>query len=252
MKLSISKAVFAAGSLFFTGSLARAETAQPDLVTAPVEKAFVPMGFDGNDNVEVIVHGHFANTCYKVGPAKASVDYATSTVTVDATAYVYAGLMCAQVLVPFTESVSLGTVRPGTYRVVVKDRPTAETTDLVVVEATTDSPDDFLYAPVEEAGLRVRADGQQLVRIEGSYPYTFVGCMVVKELRIIRTPGNVVVVQPIAELLTGGPACDEQHGAKNFVIETPVREALEPGEYLMHVRALSGRSVNRVVALDAR
>ena len=234
------------------GGAARSEVGEPVLVTAPVDRAYVPMGFDNNDNVEVIVHGVFANTCYKVGPAKASVDYATSTIAVEATAYVYPGLNCATVMVPFTESVSVGMVRPGTYRVLVQDRPQTQSTELVIARATTESADDFLYAPVDLASLDTHTNGANVIRIEGSYPFTFVGCMTVKEVRIQRTPGNVLVVQPIAELLTGGSVCDAQRGSKSFKIETPVQGSLESGDYLIHVRALSGRSVNRFATLDPR
>lgn len=249
------KVSFCAAALLTAASLshgtARAASGEPELVTAPVERTYVPAGFDGNDNVEVIVHGHFANTCYKVGPATGTVDYATSTVTVEATAYAYTSPDCATMMVPFTESVSIGMMRPGTYRVVVKDRPTAEATELVIAGATTESADDYLYAPVEVASLQTPAGGGNVVRIEGRYPYTFVGCMTIKEVRVLRTPGNVLVVMPIAELLTGGPACDAQGGNKDFSIEAPVQNPLEDGEYLIHVRALSGRSVNRVVTLGA-
>lgn len=242
-------AAAAAGSLFLAGSVSWAEDAQPELVTSPVVRVFVPQGFDGNDNVEVTVHGEFPNTCYKTGPVSASVDYATQTVTVEATAYLYSSLMCAQMIVPFTESVSLGTVRPGTYRVIVKDRPAAETTDLVVGRPTTDSPDDYLYAPVDAASIVTGADGSQSVVITGHYPYTFVGCMVVGSVRVQQTPGNVVVVQPIAKL-TDGDACLPQAHTKLFVISTPLTSALSVGDHLVHVRVLSGRSLNQLVVIE--
>ena len=33
------------------------------LVQAPIDKVFVPLGFDDNDKVELIIHGQFPNTC---------------------------------------------------------------------------------------------------------------------------------------------------------------------------------------------
>ncbi len=36
----------------------------PKLVVAPVDNVFVPAGFDDNDNVEVVLQGYFANSCY--------------------------------------------------------------------------------------------------------------------------------------------------------------------------------------------
>ena len=237
------------GAFWLMGVPALAQ-ASPDLVTAPTEKVFVPVGFDSNDNVEVIVHGHFPNTCYKIGPATATIDYGTNTVFVEASAFVYsAAVQCAQMLIPFTESVNLGPVRPGTYRVVVKDRDTAETTELIVGEATTESADDFLYAPVDQASVSTLADGSRTLTLEGRYPYMFVGCMVMDEVRIKKTPGNVLVVQPITKLVDGSE-CKPQNATKAFTITTPISATLTNGEYLVHVRVLSGKSVNQLATLE--
>lgn len=223
--------------------------AGPELVTAPVDKVFVPLGFDDNDNVEVVVHGNFPNTCYKIGPSKASVDVASRTITVDAKAYHYGEALCAQVIVPFTESIPLGIVPPGEYRVIVDNRPTAETNPLVVSIATSSDPDEYLYAPVHNAALADANNGYNVV-VQGEYPFTFVGCMVMKEIRTRMTPGNVLVVLPIAELLPDGPRCDEQaRTGKKFNITVPVTEPLGRAEYLIHVRSLGGSSVNRFVDL---
>ena len=46
----------------------------PAKAPAPVQKVFVPQGFDDNDNVEVILHGHFPNSCMKSGPVDVSVN----------------------------------------------------------------------------------------------------------------------------------------------------------------------------------
>ena len=106
----------------YAGGAAPAYADGPVLITSPVEKVFVPLGFDDNDNTEVVIYGHFTSTCFKTGPAKATVDYDTMTVTVDAQAYRYTG-GCAQVMVPFTQSVKFGQVRAGSYTVVVTNRP---------------------------------------------------------------------------------------------------------------------------------
>ena len=69
---------------FLTSSGLANDGQEPALVGAPVEKVFVPLGFDDNDNVEVVVHGHFQSTCFKVGPSTATVDAAAKTVTINA------------------------------------------------------------------------------------------------------------------------------------------------------------------------
>ena len=217
----------------------------PRLVKAPVDKVFVPFGFDDNDNVELVVHGHFASTCYKTGPATAKVDEAAKVITVDAQAYLYSGV-CAQALIPFTQSIKLGVVKQGDYKVVVPDSPQAQPAVLSIVAATTTDADESYYAPVEGVALNATRNG---VRVEGEWPYTFVGCMVMKEIRADVTPGNVVVVRPIAEF-TDGPACDSQRLSHHFSVEAPLAARLTSGDYLLHARALNGNALNRFTLVD--
>src|SRR5690606_17044612 len=115
--LSTHASVLALAAALASPAAAAGDAPQPALVPAPVEAFFVPLGYDDNDNVEVVVHGRFPNTCYKVGPANATVDVAARTVEVEATAFHYQAAGCALVLVPFTQTVALGLLPEGTYTV---------------------------------------------------------------------------------------------------------------------------------------
>jgi hypothetical protein len=227
---------------------ASAQADGPDLVTAPVDQVFSPFGFDDNDNAEVVLHGTFPNTCYKTGPVEGRVDTAAGVIFVRAQAYRYRG-GCAQVLVPFTQSVKLGTVPAGTYRVVVEDRPGSTTTPLTVAQARTPGADDYLYAPVAQVALDKRDDGTYAVRLEGEWPFMFIGCMVMREVRAYLSPGNALVVMPIAELVDDGEQCAPQAETHRFVFTQAVGE-LAASEYLVHVRVLDGNSLNRFVDLS--
>ncbi len=233
-------------NLVLITSSAEADSGQdPSLVAAPVEKVFVPLGFDNNDNVEVVIHGHFPNTCFKIGPSTATVDAAAKTVTISAQAYQYSSLLCAQVLVPFIADISLGLMKEGEYTVTVVGFPDLVIAPLIVGVSTTSNPDDFLYAPAEQATLEKNAQGFDIVKIEGVYPYMFVGCMNIKEIKVSEAPGQVIVVQPIAEIL------DDQFcsplSSKKFSLEKVIGFPLTSSEYLIHVRTLSGSSVNRFI-----
>jgi hypothetical protein len=235
-------------SLLFLSTNSFADSSQdPTLVSAPVEKVFIPLGFDTNDNVEVVVHGHFPSTCYKVGPSTATVDAVAKTVTIQSQAYEYPGLVCAQVRVPFVADISLGLVKEGEYRVQVTGFPDLVTDPLVIGAATTANPDDYLYAPVEQSSIEKNSAGEDFLKIEGMYPYMFVGCMNIKEVRVRMAPGQVIVVQPIAEILEDR-FCSPL-ASKKFSIQTPIDFPLTFSEYLIHVRTLSGTSVNRFIEL---
>jgi hypothetical protein len=217
----------------------------PVLVTAPVSKVFVPLGFDDNDDVEVVVHGHFPNTCYKTGPAKATVNEEAKTVTIQVQAFFYQQGICAQLMVPFTQPVKIGPMTAGNYQVSVIDSPQVEST-LIVARAVSPNPDDHLYAPVQSVSLALNDSGQKVLTLEGDFPYMFIGCMVMDQVNVVSTPGEVLVVQPIARL-TDGQECEAQADNKAFVHKQIVAEPLAEPEYLLHVRTLNGMSVNRLV-----
>lgn len=222
--------------------------ASPILVKAPVEKIFVPLGFDTNDNIEIFYHGHFPNSCYKVGPAKAVVDEAKKTISVQASAYYYAGSFCAQMLVPFDGSIKMGIMPQGEYSVVVDGDAQVTEAALQIKVANTQNPDDYLYAPVDSVRLVANQteESDVKIKVEGSYPFMFVGCMVLRDVKTSLTPGNVLVVQPIAELVDG-PECLAQADDKKFSYTKPLGFTPKKEEYLIHARSTSGSSVNKIV-----
>src|SRR4051812_6946852 len=92
-----------------------AQNAKPVEVAAPVDKIFIPSGFDDNDNVEVVLHGNFPDGCYSVGEATAKVDQANRVITVHATSLIKPEEYCVQSLTPFIQSVPLGNLAEGTW-----------------------------------------------------------------------------------------------------------------------------------------
>lgn len=225
------------------GSMAHAG---PVLVQSPVHKVFTPLGFDDNDDSEVILHGEFPSSCYKVGPASATVDVQALTITIDAKAYLYQADECVDMLVPYIQPVKLGIIPSGDYKIVVTNRPDTEKLPLSVAKAQSRSADDFLYAPVAQVDVAKDAAGQFQLTLEGEYPYTFVGCMKIIEVRSQVTPGQVLVVQPISQMYTDNADCTDQATTKHYKITQPIDSLTDTAEYLAHVRALSGQSVNRV------
>lgn len=233
-------------SFVLLAASAQAQT-QPRLVPSPVEKVFVPQGFDDNDNAEVVLHGHFPNSCYKTGPVKASLGADGKTIVVEAMSYYYGGVGCAQVLVPFQQVASLGLMAEGTFAIQIKGQPEVPARALEVAHARTQSPDDYLYAPVDAASLELDG-GETMLEIAGTYPYMFIGCMVINEIRTSVTPDKVVVVQPITEIRDDADCADVPQSFKL----TKDLGALDAAEYLIHVRTLNGNALNRLVDLTER
>jgi hypothetical protein len=221
----------------------------PVEVPAEIEKIFIPQGFDDNDNVEVVVHGNFPNTCYQVGNVEAKVDAQARTVTVSATSFKYPGKFCIQSITPFIQTVKLGLIPEGNYQVIYsKDEQVRNSLD--VTRRKTESPDDYLYATVENAYIDVNFEtGKQALKMQGHFPFFFIGCMVLKDVRVLKSSGDVLVVQPIAEIVTDEAVCDTQTADRSFDYTSGLTEPFQ-GEGLLHVRTLNGTSLNRFIDIN--
>ncbi|MCB0419004.1 MAG: hypothetical protein KDD39_15265, partial [Bdellovibrionales bacterium] len=142
-----------------TASVARAEF---DEVSVPVNEVFVPVGFDDNDRVEVVLDGYLPDTCHKLADVKVTIDENSHTMTLDQKAKRVLGA-CADVTVPFSNVLSLGALEAGTYKIKLADAE--ESQPLKVTKAPVETPDDFLYAPVDNISVE-RKDGEIYARIE--------------------------------------------------------------------------------------
>lgn len=225
------------------GATAEAQNAKPLIVDAPVEAIFVPSGFDDNDNVEVVIHGTFPDACHRVGTAKADVDKAKRRITISATSIVDQNEYCVQSLTPFIQPVSLGNLEEGSYQVVYAKNPEVMES-LAVDRRKTESPDDYLFATVENAYIDVnRETGKQSLKLQGHFPFYYVGCMVIREVRVVRDPVDVLVVQFIVEVVNTD-VCASQPSDHSFEYTVGLQEPFQ-GEGLLHVRTINGTSLNR-------
>lgn len=221
------------------------------LVQAPIDKVFVPNGFDDNDKVEVIVHGHFNSSCYKMGPVSASIDAVTNKVNVTAEAYYYPNATCIQMMIPFTKTVEVNRhLNVGTYDVKIFGRPQLGSLPLRIAPSKGPDADDFIYASVNSANLEQNAAGDQEIVLKGQHPYLLQGCIKFDSIVSYVGADNVVVVQPITRIINSDDECLEQSQANKFDVRKKLDQKLIKGEYLMHVRALDGNSINQFVEIE--
>tara|TARA_B100001094_G_scaffold332854_1_gene406881 strand:+ start:1610 stop:2347 length:738 start_codon:yes stop_codon:yes gene_type:complete len=220
--------------------------ADPSEVTAPIEKVYVPYGFDDNDNTEIVVQGFFPNPCYRLGHAGYDVDHSNHRINVWVTSYFYPNSenVCPNMVIPFVQGIKVGILPVGEYQVTFKGDYT-KGVKLQVTRAKSDTPDDALYAAVENAFVTINEKtGNHQIILQGAYPYWFEGCQVLKELKLYRQP-DVLVVLPEAELVDD-ERCDSQLDSKRFTFTKDLGRKVEPSS-LIHVRVLNGGSVNRMV-----
>lgn len=73
-----------------------AQDFKPALVVQEPENVFTPMGFDDNDDVQIVLYGNLTDTCHKSGPVYTRVDRDRKTIYVRNTVYFYSGCWCAE------------------------------------------------------------------------------------------------------------------------------------------------------------
>lgn len=221
------------------GASAQAAKKIPEPLLQPIaiNTAFVPQGFDSNDRTQIVIEGTIGGTCYKVGPTLVDVDESTQTIYVKQLAYYYY-MPCDYIFTSFTSVVDIGILKSGNYKIL--DQKSGQTLGLLPVKsATTAAPDDYLYAPVNDAQYLPK---KRQILLTGYYPNV---CMHLKQV-VTKMDGNhVVVVLPIAELSDASEQCP--HGILPFVqtVDLPP-EIKEKERFLLHVRTLNGQAINKV------
>ncbi len=214
-----------------------AYAAGPVSVLAPVDDLFIPIGFDSNDSAEIIVTGHFPNLCYKSPQTKVVFDGKKINVTVEALRY-QDDTICAEIIVPFIETVSLGILNKGKYDIIVNvNTPWEKEQELEINESTSNSIDDFIYANVEfvEKTLTSRT-----VILRGHNPSD---CLVLDEIEVVSNKLDTYSILPKMKRISD--FCPMKMVPFSYELEVP-KEGLNKDIILLHVRVMDGKSVNSI------
>lgn len=215
----------------------------PELVKVPLDDVFAPPGFDDNDDVQIVIHGSLINTCYKAALPEVSVDRASRVIAVSAKAYVYSSSWCLQYIVPVTQTVDLGILPAGHYRVIEYNSTgrLIHDTALPIAVSITAAADDFLYAPVKHMRLD-RTGSKPVLVLSGDFSSD---CMDMQEVKVLHRVSNVIEVLPVAAYKSGSTCQSNPH---SFEVRVNLPE-VAPGDTLIHVRSLNGQSINDVEVL---
>ena len=203
---------------------------------------FVPVGFDDNDDVVVVLDGYIGDPCDKLRAPKVIIDKANGSITITPMKE-RVGENCPEILVPYQQVVNLGTLPMGTYAVQTFDDKLGEI--LSVKKAPFATPDDHLYAPVDSAHVSVQVSGTMTATVRGRLTDS---CLSIEKVEVLPS-GRTMVVLPIMKKSATDPqgaACQPIERPFESRVELPV---LTAGRYLLHVRSLNGQSVNEVFSV---
>lgn len=224
--------------------LALADTSPnaPKTVETALTKAYIPLGFDDNDRIQIAVAGTFKNTCYKVGPHALKVDAENKTITVQQQAYLYNGV-CLQMFVPYSEVIDVGIIPSGNYKVI--DSQSGKTlADLPVNQGTIAGPDDFTYAPVSDAYVVNDQDtGKHVLALSGSFGDR---CSDFEDIKV-KVANDVIIVQPVLSRKSDISCAPEK---VRFLKTIELGNDVKDGVYMLHVRSLNGQAINKLVDLE--
>jgi hypothetical protein len=226
-----------AGAVMFMGAPGVASSAAAFEVEAvEVNEVFIPVGFDDNDEVTVVLDGFLKSSCYKLANAEYEIDEETLTIRVTQLARKFPG-PCQEALIAYSNELRIGHLPEGKFTVVANEGAVKES--LPVAAATSAGPDDFFYAPLDQVSVhRTPGAMQQYVLLEGRFTNT---CMKIVDVRIIDN-GKSVNVLPIMNEKIEGPECKQAEIEFKVPVDLPA--GMQYGRHLVHVRSLSGRSHN--------
>lgn len=201
-----------------------------------VNDVFIPKGFDGNDDVEIVLSGEFPNTCYQ--RPKTELAVRNGKINVDMKAEVVRSRPCIMAVVPYLTTVKIGRVGVGTHEIVINPgHRDAKIARLNVEAPGSASIDNFTYANVTAAEF----NGKKLV-LSGYHPSS---CMKLDRVAVDTNDNrDTVSVMPIIYQDPEFPICDAMIAPFTYEIELP---ELAAKRILAHVRKLDGNALNFLI-----
>jgi hypothetical protein len=245
-KVLLSSAVLAAVAAYAAPRLPLADSPHSgQYVAVEAARAFIPVGFDDNDETLLVLDGYLPSGCYRLTRPETAVDQEAKTITVTPMAR-YFDVPCIEARVPFHYEVRLGILAAGDYTVKVNDGNAVLRQSLSIAESTTAGPDDYLYAPVDDVTVRPNADTGHLEAVlQGRFTRA---CLDWEDVRV-EDNGDTVNVLPIMHETDPNACTDAERVYKKIV---PLPDSITPGRHLLHVRSLNGQAVNFLFEKSAR
>ena len=214
-----------------------------NVVTAPVDHLFIPSGFDNNDNVEVVVTGKFPNPCYSTNKVDVHVIDETIKINVTSLAKKFQSLRtCDDLKIPFSETVAVGSLQAGSYRIVVNENSPYEIKDkMEIAVSSSNSVDENIYAQIDYVDLGFTGGLSGDVTLVGS---NISSCLSFDKVEFIHNNKDTFSIMPIMK--KNGMDCPEVKSR----LEIPIKinpEILEGKKVLLFVRSMEGKSVQSFI-----
>lgn len=219
-----------------------ASVSQAAVIPAPVDHLYVPAGFDNNDNVEVVVAGHFPTTCYSRNRVFVKVSGDVIDVKINAYHNRDATSKCITMVVPFSEVVTIGNLQAGGYTIKVNDGMKKSLKDRITVsESRSNSMDEFIYAQVDyiDLGFTGGLGGSAFLHAQLSSP-----CLEFDRVEYLSNGKDTISIMPIMKQISD--FCP----MKMVPYQIPLKYEIDsiPSEkVLLFSRSIDGKSISTIV-----
>jgi hypothetical protein len=227
------------------------------VIEIPVETALAPpMGFDDNDNIQVVLHGRLPNSCFTLGNHSLETLGDGHTIRIHQFANHRMDGICAadselpeymKMTIPFTSEISVGQLASGDYQFEYqKVGGTAGFRSLNVSLAGVASVDSLPYAAVSTAMAADAVNGSDDIKVtlSGSLNST---CTELDPNVPVKKSDDVYILLPTIRVKPGVLCAQVM---VPFQKKMNLGKAGKPGHYLIHVRSMNGRAVNHVVEVS--
>ena len=218
---------------------------KPNTVDMLPSFVYSPVGFDDNDNAQIVFEGFYPNTCYRAGLTYYNVDQEKKVIKIINQAYFHPKSVCAMVIIPYKKVINLGLLKEGKYSVQFRSDESGQEkyyqlSNLQVVQAGGMGQDNFLYLPIESAYIvKNHSDGYPRVVVKGHFKTS---CMSFDKA-VVQNPrgSNTLVVLPIAKL--SNKNCEQINKEFSYSIKIPYKNM---GRVMIHIRSLNGQAANLI------
>lgn len=225
-------------TFFILLSLNAVAWSAPSIGPAPVSHLYVPVGFDNNDSVEVVVTGEFPNPCYRRNTVKVSVRQERISILVTAIQPTEKRF-CPNMVVPFKEVISLGNLQGGEYLVTVNQELKEK---LLVETSESGAVDDHLYAAIDE----VEQKNETEFILHG---WRYSPCIELERIEVLSNKKDTLSILPIMKQVSG--FCPMKLTPVAYPIKLSM-QGLKTKQPLIHVRTMDGKSFNTILNMGGR
>lgn len=220
-------------------------------VQMPVRGVYAPeVGFDDNDEIQVVVDGYLPNACYKKSKTQVSVKLDENKIYITQYANKIKSEQCnnedqlpdsLKASSSFVVEAEVGQLPVGEYQLVYTTSLGVVEKKLTIEKAQSEQIDNAFYAITTNAFVNEVVSANSPTFLLNLTGYLNSPCVSIAEDMNIVQISDVIVVLPA--VVKNGRVCNPI--AKEFVIERTIKTP-PPGRYLLHIRSHNGTAVNRL------